>query len=47
MIFGGIKKGKESNEYFSENFHGSRIILKLIPETSLRDELVGSMRISC
>ena len=34
MIFGGVKKGEESNGSISENFHDSRIIVKLKPETS-------------
>ena len=34
MIFGGVKKGKGKNGSRSDNFHDSRIILKVKPETS-------------
>ena len=34
MIFGGVKKGEENNGSNSDNFHDSRIIVKVKPETS-------------
>ena len=34
MIFAGVKQGEESNGSSTENFHDSRIIVKVKPETS-------------
>ena len=35
MIFAGVKKGEENNGSSSENFHDSRIIVKVKTENSL------------